>query len=93
MTWILMAAISVGAFFFGRYYRSEAKKWQQDAMAQRKAYVQAKADATDVAARYEGVIADLKSRLTQLEEQIYASDDPTTVRNLFGQLFPPPAKP
>lgn len=89
MTWILMSAVAVAAFFYGAYQKAQARKWRTEASRHLTELLQVRADKLDREMRYEGVIASLKSRLRQLEDQIYADADPSTVRALFAQLFPP----
>lgn len=93
MIWLLMSAVAVASFFYGAYYRSQAKQWEAQNTYNLNRYVQAKADAEDRAARYEGVIAGLKGNIKQLEDLIYASNDPAAVRALFSSLFPPNPNP
>jgi N-acetylneuraminic acid mutarotase len=88
MTWILMGAVSAASVFYALWQRAQARRWKKEAEFNLQQYNQLFADGHDRAARYEAVIGNLKSRLIQLEETIYASDDPAAIRDLFGQLFP-----
>lgn len=86
--WILMGLTAVAAFFYGRYYQQKAANLQTEVSRLTAQLAQEQADSKDRAARYEGVIADLKSRLTTLEDNIYVSQNPDDIRRLFTQLFP-----
>lgn len=92
MTWLLMALTGIAAYFFGRYYRAEAAKWRAQARSWEAQYAEAVRVGTDRVARQEAIILDLKGKLAELEEQIYAARDPAAIRFLFERLFPPPAK-
>lgn len=91
MTWILMAAVAVAAFFYGRYQQAQAAKWRTEALAARVERDGERLTNEDRRARYEEVIANTKARLKQLEDYLATTNDPAAVRDLFGRLFPPTA--
>lgn len=93
MPWIFTAVAAIAAFFYGRWQQARASRAETALAQAQSALAQAAADHDDRVRRLNAAILSLKIRLKQLEDTIYAANDPDTVRTLFAQLFPPSANP